>query len=154
MADAEILFECGGCHKAIKADRATAGQVVGCPHCGQNTTVPRPHRVVTLAEAAETQQLQSKPVWEQELIAIEAALREISNQRQEAGNFYKHHASETNRLQWRIEKKDPNITPAMRDECRKHLADALRYKERMGTLDARRKEYESRKAAIVAEHPA
>ncbi len=140
-----IVLTCPSCHKDLVIDRVASGyvasgQTLNCPSCGGSIVVPQQEpqklqklqesqdiqepRLVTLSEAPETKDLESKPAWEQELISIEAALRETDQQRQEAGNFYKNHVSEANRL-----------------------------KVRMNKLDAKLKELESRRAALLTEHP-
>jgi vacuolar-type H+-ATPase subunit I/STV1 len=109
ISENDIVFDCPSCHKSLVVDVVAAGHALDCPNCKTNVTVPKIHKVVGLSEAPETQQLQSKPQWEQELISLEAALKEIRHQREEAGNFYKKHASEANRQQLRMEKLDAKI---------------------------------------------
>ena len=111
------------------------------------------HKVITLAEAPETKALQAKPVWEQELVAIESALDESTHQRQEAGNFYKHHASEANRLKARIEKQKGGPDQELRDQFKKHATEANLQKTRMDKLDVKIKELETKRSAIRAAHP-
>ena len=116
--------------------------------------VPKEHRVVTLAEAPETRELQAKPQWEQELLAAEGALRESRHQRQEAGNFYRQHASEANRLQLRMEKKDPGLGADAGNTYQQYVAEANRQRARIEKLDAKIKELEARRTSIRAAHPA
>lgn len=120
----DLIFDCPACHKSLVIPPEAAGHHVICPLCTQKILVPERHRVTTLAEAPETQALQSLPAWKQELVTIESSLRELTNQRQEAGNHFKHHSSEVNRLQLRIEK-----------------------------LDGKLQDLQKRKQAIAAEHP-
>jgi hypothetical protein len=120
----DVVFDCPSCQKSLVVSKIAAGHELECPLCGKNVQVPETNRVVTLAEAPETQELQAKPQWQQELISIESSLAETKNQREEAGNFYKHHFSEASRQKLRIEK-----------------------------LDARLKELQTKKAAILKDHP-
>ncbi len=120
----DVVFDCPFCHKSLVVDKIAAGHDLNCPTCGKTVKVPEIHRVVTLQEAPETKGLQAKPAWEQEMISIESALGETRNQREEAGNFYKKHVSEANRQKLRLEK-----------------------------LDIKLKELDTRKKAILAEHP-
>lgn len=82
---------------------------------------------------------------EQELISIDLAIREATHQREESGNLFKHHASEANRLQLRIEKKDPSVTPETEESYKKHISEAHRQKDRIEKLDAKLKELEAKK---------
>lgn len=102
----DVVFDCPHCHKSLAVDKIAAGIELDCPKCGKKVTVPKVNRVVTLAEAPETEKIKAKPPWEQELMGIESAIRETDHQRQEAGNLYKHHVSEANRQKVRIEKLD------------------------------------------------
>lgn len=120
----DVVFDCPHCHKSLVVDAVAAGHELDCPKCGKTVKVPVTNKVMSLQDAPETKGLQAKPAWEQELISIESALGETRNQREEAGNFYKKHVSEANRQKLRIEK-----------------------------LDAKLKELDTRKKAIVAEHP-
>jgi hypothetical protein len=124
VGENDIVFDCKHCNKSLVIDRVAAGHNLDCPTCGKSVTVPEVHKVVSLAEAPETEKLKSKPAWEQELVSIDSALKESKNQREEAGNFYKHHCSEANRQKLRIDK-----------------------------LDVKLKELETRKAQIQKEHP-
>ncbi|MDD2709050.1 MAG: hypothetical protein PHV34_13775 [Verrucomicrobiae bacterium] len=124
VASRDIVFDCPSCHKSLVVDQVAAGHQVPCPKCGQNIPVPQVHRVVTLDEAPETGKIQAMPQWKQDLIHIEASLKEASHQRQEAGNQFNQHVSEANRLKLRIEK-----------------------------LDARLKELQTQRDAIKAAHP-
>ncbi|MBI4025731.1 MAG: hypothetical protein HY360_12175 [Verrucomicrobia bacterium] len=153
IAADEVVFDCPACGQGVVVNRAAVRLSVNCPLCGQLVVVPERRRVTTLGEAPETHDIQSRPVWEQELLTIESALKESLQQRQEAGNFYKHHVSEANRLQLRIAQKDPGLPPDAALACKKHLAEAGRQKQRAEKLNARLKELDARKAAILAQHP-
>lgn len=120
----DVVFKCPSCQKDLVVDKVAEGHTLDCPMCGKPTEVPKSHKVVSLAEAPETHLLQKKPIWEQELISLDSAIKEIRNQREEAGNLYKSHVSEANRQKLRIEK-----------------------------LDAKLKELEARKVSIQSEHP-
>ena len=109
VGETDLVFDCPSCHKTLVVDRLATGHTLTCPLCNQSLVAPETHRVVTLAEAPETQKLLSKPAWEQELVSIESALKEIHHQRQEAGNFYKQYVSEANRQKLRIEKLDAKL---------------------------------------------
>lgn len=105
----DLIFDCPECHQNLVVKSVAAGHTVACPHCGHSILVPHAPKVVALSEAPETQQLQSLPAWKQELLSTESALREIKNQREEAGNSFKHHSSEANRLKLRIGKLDSKL---------------------------------------------
>ena len=105
----DVVFNCPTCHKSLVVDGVAAGHTLPCPSCGATLTVPSPTRVVTLAEAPETAALEAKPAWERELLGIEASMRETRHQREEAGNFHKHHLSEANRQQLRMERLDQRL---------------------------------------------
>ncbi len=105
----DLVFDCPECHQNLIVKSVAAGHAVACPHCGHSMTVPDAPKVVTLSEAPETQQLQSLPTWKQELLSTESAWRETKHQREEAGNAFKHHSSEANRLKLRIEKLDSKL---------------------------------------------
>ncbi len=124
IGDNDIVFDCPECHKNLAVDLIAAGHELDCPSCGKKIMVPQKNRVVTLAEAPETADLLAKPQWEQSLMSVESAIKETDHQRQEAGNFYKHHFSEANRQKMRIDK-----------------------------LDAKLKELHSRRNALQKEHP-
>jgi hypothetical protein len=124
VGENDIVFNCPSCQKSLVIDKVAEGHSLDCPMCGKSIEVPKRHKVVTLAEAPETKTLQAKPAWEQDLIAMESSIKEIRNQREEAGNSLKKIVSEANRLKLRIEK-----------------------------LDAKLKDLEVRKAAIRTEHP-
>ncbi len=105
----DVVFDCPACHKSLVVDKVAVGHALACPSCGAEVKVPEPHRVVTLAEAPETKSMEARPAWERDLIALESAIKETGHQRQEAGNFYKHHMSEASRQQLRIERLDARL---------------------------------------------
>jgi len=152
VGEKDVVFDCLSCGKSLVVDRVAAGHALSCPQCGKEVKVPEAHRVVTLAEAPETQKLQAKPEWEQELISIESAIKETRHQREEAANFHRHHASEANRLEVRIEKKDPGLGKDAADSHKHQVSEANRQRQRMERLDARLKELEARRAGIHSEH--
>ena len=153
VGTSDVVFDCPHCRKNLAVDRAAAGHALACPACGKPITVPQEHKVVTLAEAPETRELQAKPQWEQELQAVEGALKESQHQRQEAGNFYRQHLSEANRLQLRVDKKDPSLGADAGKLYKEHVAEAGRQKLRVEKLDAKIKELDSKRSTIRAAHP-
>ena len=141
----DIIFDCPLCGKNLVVEKIAMGHKVDCPGCHKPIVVPAPHQVVTLAEDPETKKLNEMPPQQQALIAIESAFSEAKNQREEAGNFYKHHSSEANRLLLRIEKNDPALDSGAKDAHQKHLSEAKRLKSLMEKLDARLKDLEAKK---------
>ena len=117
----DIVFDCPGCHKSLVVHSVAAGHELDCPTCNKKVMVPVKNRVVTLSEAPETASLLAKPQWEQDLLAVEGAIKENDHQRQEASNFYKHHFSEANRQKVRVDKLDAKLKElhARRDAIRK-----------------------------------
>ncbi len=109
LPESDLIFDCPACLKSLAVDQRATGHTVQCPLCRAEVKVPELHRVIPLDEAPETPALKARPAWEQKLIQVEAALREATHQRQEAGNLRKHHLSEANRQQLRVEKLDARL---------------------------------------------
>jgi len=152
VGEKDVVFDCPSCGKSLVVESGACGQKLNCPECGKPVLVPERHRVVTLAEAPETQKIQAMPQWKQEVLSVESAIREHRHQREEAGNLYRHHASEANRLELRIEKKEPGLGQDAVETHKRHRAEADRHKARMEKLDGKLRELEGRRAQLQSEH--